>query len=367
MEPWLIQYQNAPYNLGESGMEDMTLEEFLTVTDTPFEELLKLSFKNIDTHGSLPLREVIASFHKGVKPENILLTTGTSEAIYIYYSIRYEKGANVVVPFPAFQTLYEVPRYIGFDLRLLPLRKENNFIPDLNELRKMVDKNTKVIVLNTPHNPTGQLYPEEVITGILNIAEEAEAEILADEHYRFINYADKNTIHPSLFGLSPHIVGVGSMIKCFGCVGLRVGWMIAPEQLIHDARDFKDYTTHTLCSINDYLAYRALLKWEKIIPKHQEWVKKNIASFRTITEKHHQFLGWVEPQGGLVAFPFFKDKSINGENFLRKLVEQRGVSLLPGEAFEMPGYFRIGFGLPPARFAEAMEHLSSFIDNREWL
>lgn len=367
MEPWLIKNQDVPYNLGESGMVDMTLKELLEVSGVSHEELLKLSFKNIDTRGSLPLRKAIASFYGDIDPDTILVTTGTSEAIYIYYSIRYEPGANVVVPFPAFQTLYEVPRHIGFDVRLLPLRKENQFIPDLDELRSLVDSNTKVIVVNTPHNPTGQIYSEEIISGILKIAEESNAEVLADEHYRFINYSDAGIL-PSLYGRSPRVIGAGSMIKCFGCVGLRAGWIIGPKQLIDDARDFKDYTTHTLCSINDYLAYVSLRNWKKIIPRHRGWALENIARFRRLVDKHSDFLGWTEPEGGLVAFPCFKDAKVeNGEAFLNKLVEKRGVSMLPGEAFEMPGYFRIGFGVKPEVFDEAMNHLSAFIENREWV
>ena len=366
MEPWLIKNQDVPYNLGESGMVDMTLKELLDVTGDSHEELLKLSFKNIDTRGTLALRETIASFYNDIDPDMILLTTGTSEALFIYYSIRLEPNANVVVPFPAFQTLYEVPRYIGFDVRLLPLRRENNFIPDLNELRGLVDENTKIIVLNTPHNPTGQIYSDEIISGFMEIAKENNTEILADEHYRFINYADKEII-PSLYGLSSKVVAAGSMIKCFGCVGLRVGWIIGPKEFIDDARDFKDYTTHTLCSINDYLANTSLVNWEKIIPRHRNWVLENIARFRKLVDKHSDFLGWIEPQGGLVAFPYFKDTSIKGEAFLSKLVEKRGVSMLPGEAFETPGYFRIGFGVTPEVFDEAMNNLSGFIENEEYL
>ena len=360
MEPWLIKYQDVPYNLGESGMVDMTVQELLDITGTPPDGLLRQSFKNMDTRGSEGLRRAIASFYNDVDPVSILVTTGTSEAIFIYFSIRYEPRANVVCLFPAFQTLYEVPRYLGYEIRLLPLRKENQFQPDLDELRKLVDDHTKVIVINTPHNPSGQIIAEEFIAGAVQIAEEHHAEILADEHYRYINYAD-GTLLPSLYGRSPNVVASGSMIKCFGCVGLRVGWMIGPEQLIHDARDFKDYTTHTLCSMNDYLACLALENWQKIIPRHRDWVLQNVARFGACVREHGDVLGWVEPQGGLVAFPYFKDPAVNGQQLLQELVETRGVSVLPGEAFEMPGYFRIGFGLTPEVFDAAMNEFSAFL------
>ena len=363
MEPWLIQHQNAPYNLAESGVVDQTVGELLQKTGASDTELLRLSLKNIDTYGSLELRRAIARLYDDVDPDSILVTTGTSEAIFIYYQIRYEKGANVVVPFPAFQSLYEIPRYLGYEVRFLRLRPEDGFRPNLEELAALVDDRTKVIVLNNPHNPTGILFSDEEVRAILKIANRHGAEVLADEHYRFMPY-DERTLIPSLYNMSQNVVAVGSMIKCFGCVGLRAGWLIGPRELIESSRDFKDYTTHTLCSVTDYLARAALSGWRAIVPEYKGWILDNVSEFRSFLSEHRGFIDWVEPEAGIVAFPFFTDGSVNSKEFTDGLVKSKGVSLLPGEAFEMPGHFRLGLGVPPRVFGDAMRRLSDHIASR---
>ncbi|PFF02791.1 hypothetical protein CN325_00095 [Bacillus thuringiensis] len=365
MEPWLIENQYTKYNLGESGIEDMTLGEVLEVTNTSMDELLQCSFKNNDTYGSPELRKIIASFYDNVNPDQVIVTTGVSEAVFIYYHIRFEPGANVVVPFPAFQTLYEVPKYLGYEVRLLELEAEESFKINIERLKSLIDSNTKVLVLNNPHNPTGHTLTDAEMEEIIKLANEYGFEILADEHYRFIPYRDEELI-PSLYGKSKHVVAMGSMIKCLACVGLRVGWVVADKELIDQIRDFKDYTTHTICSINDFIAVRLLLHWKKIGLEHKSWVLENVSEFRKLVDEHNTVLDWVEPEGGIVAFPFFKDKTLSSQHFAEKLITSTEVSVLPGEVFERPGHFRIGFGLPPDKFRGAMKLMSEFIASKGW-
>lgn len=365
MEPWLIEKQYIKYNLGESGITDITLGEVMERTHTPVEELLQCSFKNNDTYGSLELRASIASFYDHVSPDQVIVTTGVSEALFIYYHLRFEPGANVIVPFPAFQTLYEVPKYLGYEVRLLELDAEEGFRINMERLKSLIDSNTKVIVLNNPHNPTGVSLTDREMDEIIALADQHGIEILADEHYRFIPYGEEQLI-PSLYGKYKRVVAVGSMIKCLGCVGLRVGWVIADKELIDQIRDFKDYTTHTICSINDFLARRLLLHWEKIGLEYKAWILANVAEFRKLIHKHQSVIDWVEPEGGIVAFPFLKDRTIGSQYFAEKLATITEISVLPGEAFERPGHFRVGFGVPPELFRKAMELLSDFIEARRW-
>ena len=360
MEPWLIAHQHVPYNLGESGVTDQTVGEILQNLDVHPSFLLSLSLENNDTRGSQPLREAIADIYPTATPETILATTGSSEALWLYFHIRYTPGDNVVCLVPAFQTLYTMPEYLGYEVRTLPLKRENGFRPDIEMIRQLVDDRTKTIILNNPHNPTGILLTEEEINQIIEIAEHIGAEILADEHYRFLPYEDTGLI-PSLYGRSSSVVGTGSMIKCFGCVGLRVGWLIGPEELLESCRDLKDYTTHTICAINDFLATKLLQQWSTLIPQYKSWITQNIACFEACIKNHSEWIGWVRPEAGIVGFPFLRTKDVSSEHFVRQLVEHEGVFLLPGETFDCPGYFRICLGVEPNRFAEAMEKLDRHI------
>jgi len=366
MEPWFLKYQEAPYNLAESGVDNQNLEELLNLTNIATADLLKISLANNDTHGSLKLRKTIASFYDEIDYNRILVTHGTTEAIFMYFHIRYKPKANVVVFFPAFEVLYQIPQYLSYEVRFLKLTTENNFRPDLEELSNLIDDSTEVIVLNTPHNPTGIIFSETEIQTIINLAEKHNCEILADEHYRFINY-DNTDIIPSLINKSSKIVSLGSTGKCFGCIGLRMGWIIGSQELINACRDFKDYTTHTVCPINDFLIQSVLQNWLKIVPKYKERIQQNLQQLRTFINQHRDLINWVEPQAGIVAFPFFIKKSINSQDFAQKLVEKTGVLVLPGEAFGMPSHFRICLGVEQKIFSEALNIFSEFIAAKHWL
>lgn len=358
LETWLLQYQKAPYNLGESGVTNLSVGELISLTGCSVEELYQLSLENNDTYGSLGLRKAIASFYEGVTPDSILVTSGTTEAILIYFHVRYQPGANVVVPVPAFHILHEVPSFLGYEVRYLQLRPENNFRLNLEDLSKLVDEKTEVIVLNSPHNPTGVVYSDEEIKAVLELAQKHNAQILSDEHYRFLPHTNDINILPSLSGRAPNVVALGSPGKCFGCIGLRIGWLIGSKEVIDACHNFKDYTTHTVCPINDFLAKSALLNWKQIIPKYKGWISQNLLQFNNFVEQHSDVIGWVKPDAGTVAFPFFKEKSLKSDLFAQKLVEETGVLVLPGEAFDMPGFFRISFGVNPELFTTALNAFS---------
>jgi aspartate/methionine/tyrosine aminotransferase len=355
LETWLFEYQNAPYNLGESGVANLSVGELMSRTGCSPEDLYQLSLENNNTYGSLELRKAIASLYDdSVEPDSILVTAGTTEAILIYFHVRYQPGANIVVPVPTFHILYEVPAFLGYEVRYLKLRPENNFRLDLDELSKLVDDKTSVILLNTPHNPTGVVYSEEEIQNVCELAQKHNAEILADEHYRFIPHTNDIDLIPSLYGRIPNVVSLGSPGKCFGCIGLRIGWLIGSRQVIDACHTFKDYTTHTVCSINDFLATSALLNREQMLARPKAWITQNLLQFQNFIDRHNDLIGWVKPDAGTVAFPFLKNKSIESDRFAQKLVEETGVLVLPGEAFDMPGFFRISLGVEPEKFHTAL-------------
>lgn len=360
MEPWLMKNQFIKYNLGNSGVEDQTLESILSQTNTDVSELMQISLCDNDTYGSIELRKTIASLYEGVHYNNIMVTTGTSEAIFLYFATKFKKNANVIIPVPAFQTLSEVPYYLGFEVRYLKLKKENGFRINANELEELIDQNTAILVLNNPHNPTGVRLSNSEIEEIKLITEKYNIEVLIDEHYRFISYDPFEDVISSLLSNFKKATAVGSMIKCFGCVGLRVGWMIGNVELLEASRNLKDYTTHTLCSINDYISQKVLLNSNKISNIYKGWITENKATFTDFINRNNNILDWVKPEAGIVAFPYFKNIS-NCTSIIQMLIDQKEVFLLPGETFEEPNHFRICLGLEPKKFSEAIKRFQDFL------
>ncbi len=357
LEKWLSQYEDAPYNLGESNVDNFTLGELLSLTGDS-DALNQLSLMNNHTYGSVRLREAIASLDESVSPDDILVTAGTTEAILIYFKVRYSSGANVVVPVPTFHVLYETPAFFGYEVRYLQLRAENGFRIDPEELAKLVDDNTEVIVLNTPHNPSGVVCSKTEIQSVIEIAEKHNADILVDEHYRFLPHDQQIEILPSLYGLSPKIISLSSTGKCFGCIGLRIGWLIGNREIIKACHFFKDYTTHTVGVLNDYVTAGILLSREKILPRYRQMIQHNIKEFETFIKQQQGLIDWVKPEAGTIAFPFFTDSDVNSKTIAKRLVEDHGVLLLPGEAFDRPSHMRIALGVEPNLFQYALEKLT---------
>ncbi|MFO0624033.1 MAG: aminotransferase class I/II-fold pyridoxal phosphate-dependent enzyme [Polyangiales bacterium] len=326
IEPWLIEHQFAPYNLGESGMLNRTLGELLADVGASIVDLADVSLGNSDTRGDPALRAVIASLYPGATADDVLVTTGTSEALWLYAQVRHRAGANVVVPVPAFQSLFETPRYLGYALREVPLRHEDGFRLDPAAVARAIDADTRTVVLNNPQNPTGAVLSRDDVEAVRRAARAHGAEILADEHYRFMPL-DGTALLPTLWSPGGDVVAVGSMIKCFGCVGLRIGWMLGPRPLLDACRDLKDYTTHTVCAVNERVARLILARWQDLAPRYQAWLRANVEAFDGFVRAHADRISWVPPRGGLVAFPRL-DPTRVGETapFVRALVRDTGSS-----------------------------------------
>lgn len=366
IEPWLIKHQFARYNLAESGMVNQTVGELMDAVGVTPEMIRNVSLANSDTYGAPSLRARIAALYPGVSEDEILVTTGTSEALLLYFHVRQRAGGNIVVPVPAFQSLDELPHYLGYEVRRPRLEVAQGFRPDVEAWKKAVDENTVSLVLNTPQNPTGIVLRGDEVASIHRDAQAMGTEILADEHYRFVPYGNEELL-PSIVRPKDGIAGVGSMIKCFGCVGLRIGWLIGPKPLIDACRNLKDYTTHTVCALTELLAEKTLENFRPLMSEYRGWVRSNVAAYTSFMETHAGHLGWVKPEGGLVCFPWLQDKGIDSGKYAQKLVEQTEVFVLPGETFGYPGHFRLGFGLKPADFQKALERWDDFIAKRGWL
>lgn len=153
-----------------------------------------------------------------------------------------ESTDNMVCVLPTYQQHYSIPRAIGADVRILKLRLENDYLPDLDELRSLVDKNTKMITINNPNNPTGSWIPRETLEAIRDIAAEADAYVLSDEVYRGIS--EDGSYMDSIVDIYDKGISVGSMSKIFSLAGLRMGWIASKSQeALHLCLERRDYDT----------------------------------------------------------------------------------------------------------------------------
>lgn len=321
-------------NLGESGLSHFLLEEVMGMGQITWNDLAQIPMNDSPNQGSLVLRQAIADLYPGVSPEQVLVTTGTGEALYLAFHVALPPKAKVALVWPAFQALYEIPKMLGAEIIRVP--HEKAFLASTWK-----DMDADLYIINHPHNPTGKTFVDSEWDALFTQFREQRKTVLFDEHYRFL----PSTGSLGRTGVDPKhsFYGTGSFTKCFGVTGLRVGWLVAEESFIKRARSFKDYLTHTVSPISERIALALLNSKESFLPQIQNRVRENIRLFDSLWKELPHTKFFTAPEGGLVGW-LELENGISSELYADRLFEKTGVFVLPGINFEEEGYLRIGFG-----------------------
>jgi aspartate/methionine/tyrosine aminotransferase len=370
MEDWLNDSVGIECNLSASGCRDFFLEEFLRVCNVDIHEFSRLFLGDNTTMGTPELGEEIRKSYRQVELPGLMVTNGTSEAIFVFFNELLEAGDEVVIPFPAFQCLYQVPIAIGCEVKFLNLLTDENWKLDINKLAALVTPKTKLIIINNPHNPLGWTLSAEELRQVGEIARENDCWLFFDEHYRYLPLEEGTRLIPSGYDICKPIHektwASGSMIKCFGIVGIRIGWLIGDPQFLARCRDYKDYLTHTIPSVTDFLAYIALKNKEEIIKIKKSHILPNVELLNRFMGENRDSFEYLEPAGGVVCFPKLNKES-DSAGFCKILREKYQVSLLPGFAFDADGdfnarsHFRINIGVETGIFNKALERIQTYL------
>ncbi len=359
LERYFAQYEfNAPYLLCSSDCESLTIKDVLALEPGAAEALQQQWLGYTESPGAPSLRQAIAKVYTTISPGEVLVTSGAEEAIFVFMHAVLEPGNHIIVHAPCYQSLAEIARSIGCEVTLWQANEQNRWALDLDDLKKHLRANTRAVVINTPHNPTGYLMSPVDFRELGRIAEERGMLLFSDEVYRESEYALADRLHAAC-DLSRRAVSLGVMSKTYGLPGLRIGWVAT-----HDAETYaamarvKDYTTICSSAPSEFLATLALRHREQLIERNRNLIVSNLALADDFFARHTQSFTWVRPQAGPIAFPRLLGQDV--EAFCRELVTTAGVLLLPGTTYDDDGnHFRIGFGRK--NFSEALSHLDEFL------
>jgi len=363
VEIWMNLYENnCEHNLAETCVDSMTVEELLEMTgktDEIMQHILKMQMSYGDIEGSPKLVEGIQSLYKQVKPEQITVTHGAIGANALTMFALIEPGDRVISVLPTYQQHYSIPEAYGADVKILQLKPENDFLLDLEELKSYVNDNTKLICINNPNNPTGALMDEAFLKEVVEIAKTVDAYIICDEVYRGLDH-EGSGFTTSIVDLYDKGISSGSMTKTFSLAGLRIGWLAGSEEFIELVNRRRDYTTISCGRIDDYLAGIALEHKDKIIARNHKIVRDNIKILDAWVE-NEPLITYVKPKSGTTAFLKY-DIDKPSEEFCVKLLESKGVMLVPGKALDMEGFLRIGYAFSPVDLKVGLNKLSEFLN-----
>jgi aspartate/methionine/tyrosine aminotransferase len=357
LDMWLATYEHdIEFNLAASEGPRWTLNEILSLaSEEQRQRFLNHNLVYSRPAGAEGLRAAIADM-QGVNVDTVQVVTGASEALLVLMWLAAEAGANVILPRPGYEPFSALPESLGIETRFYGIRKENNFRIDVEEIMKLADASTKLLLVNSPHNPTGGTISDAELDSLHEFTASREIQLVSDEVFHPIYHGQATRSASRL----PHATVIHDFSKAFPLSGVRTGWMIE-----HDSRRRERYwNARTYFSISnntagEMLAETAMRRRNIVLGKTQETATQNLRQLASFMSEHRETLGWIPPRGGMTAFPWL----VSGENsraFCQAAAEQ-GILLAPGDCFDAPSHFRLGFAAMTDKFPDALDRLGEFV------
>ena len=350
LDHWMEAHRGTRYDLAASTGPVWTTRELLDLAgDDTREAFLDGALSYCPAAGHDDLRQAIADLH-GAGPDDIQILTGAAEALVILFFLAAEPGANIVVPAPCFPTFVEVPRGLGLEVRSYRLRPENGFAIDVDEVKQLVDGHTKLLLVNSPHNPSGAVVPVETLNALHDFAAERDVQFVVDEVYHPIYHGEPRLTAAAL----PHATILGDFSKAFSLSGLRTGWILDRNRArLARYLNARSYFSISTSMPGERLGVLAARHSEAIFERARRVAGANLSLLEQFFETFSDTFDWVRPEGGFTAFPSLRDSA--DARPLCEAAVARGVLMSPGDCFGMPSHFRIGFGACADGYAHALE------------
>jgi aspartate/methionine/tyrosine aminotransferase len=239
----------------------------------------------------------------------------------------------------------------------LTLKFEDHFKPDLDELKRMVTSETKLVSLTHPNNPTGSKISEDDLQRVIEIVETARTTLLFDETYRDMDLEDPM---PPAATFSPRVVSISSMSKCYGLPGIRIGWLATKDRhILESVLAIREQVSITNNAVSEEVAVHVLNNKDQFLARSRQRIERN-RSIVTRWMNEQNDVEWVTPDAGVVCFPRIKaNVNVEPEQVYRRLAEDYRTFVLPGRCFEMDNrHFRIGFGAEPEEIETGLANVS---------
>jgi len=352
LDAWLAAHEFATppirYNLASSTGPLWTLGELAALGGEPrrFDDV-KLSYA--PPQGGKLLRERIAALH-GADPDHVLVMTGASEGLIALTALFAEPGASIVVPRPAYPAVPVLARAWGMQVREYALRPEFGFSQTAEAVLAAVDASTRVVFVNTPHNPTGSIMPANEQRKLAEVLAARGIALIIDEVYHPLYFSAPVPSATSL----PNTIVIGDFAKALSIPGLRIGWLIdGDDSRRQELLEMRSYFTISGSPLGEAIGAHALAHRDELLARLQSVSRANLELLAKFMHEHRQALGWTPPAGGTTCFPWLRDG--RDSRPLCELLAKDGVLVAPGDCFEMPAHFRLGVGAMTSGYADALE------------
>lgn len=342
--------------LSSSYPESLTVGELLALAgDAEGAALLATRLDYAPIRGRPDLRESIAATYETCGARDVVCFAGGDEAIYAACHALLEPGDHTVVVTPAYQSLETIPASIG-RVTAVPLDPDRGWWLDPARIAAAIQPATKLVIVNTPHNPTGAVIPPDDFAAIVATCRDAGVWLLSDEVYRLTERPPARPL-PQAADVYERGLSLNVLSKSYGLPGLRVGWIASREEaVLHRLERMRQYLTVSNAPPTEGLAVLALAAAPAILERNASIARRNLAVLGDALSGFPERLAWREPPAGLLAFLRLTDGSRSDE-FARRLLDDTGVLVVPSTVYASQNarvpdnYVRVGFGR--GRVAEA--------------
>ncbi len=361
MERWQSTYEHrVRYNLSESGVHPLTVGELLELAGSDL-DVHDVRLGYAQSNGSDELRALIAGDYAGATDASVLVTVGGAEANFASFWHLFEREGEAAVVVPTYGQVPGLVDSFGGRVRPVRLLEEEGWQPDLGALERALAGGARFVLVTNPNNPTGAVLSDDSMDSIVELTERHGAWILADEVYRGAEVGDRVT--PSFWGRHERVLVTNSLSKAYGLPGLRLGWIVGPEEEIAELWGRTDYSTICVASLSDALACVTLEPRTRasIRDRTRSIVRANLPLLEEWMGAQGGRLRYRPPDAGAICYAHY-DVPINSSAFAEKLRVERDVLVVPGDHFGMDEYVRIGFGNPPDELLEGLGRIREAFD-----
>jgi capreomycidine synthase len=359
LENWLRDYYfDLGIDLGCSGVVPYSFAELRRLLNLTEADLDQIVFRDSRSLGDLELRDAIARRWGNGDNNQVMVTNGSSEAMYLIMHALLRAGDEVIVLEPAYQSLFSIAESIGCRLKRWRLRFDRQFIPDMDEFKGLIGPRTRMVILNFPHNPTGASLDTEQQEELISVIEEAGAYLFWDGAFAELVYEGLPLPNPAL--RYERAISIGTLSKAYGLPGLRVGWCFATPEILDKCIRLRDYISIATSPLVEMIARLAIEKADDLLGSRLLQARTNLELMASWLKQHQNEVEWVRPKGGVSSFLHFR--RINDiEAFCHQLAQKHSVLLVPGTCFNHESFVRLGFGGPTSQLKQGLSCLSELL------
>lgn len=359
IEEYMGKYEfSAHYLLSSSDAESVTIHDILSLEPGAHDAFLQHWCGYTESPGAPWLREVLAAIYTSINEDQLIVVSAAQEAIFLFYHALLTPQDHAIVESPCYESALTLPKSTGAAVSEWRRKPENGWAHDLAALETLFRPNTRALYINTPHNPTGLVMPQEIFRAVLQLAAKHGCYVFSDEVYRELEHNPADRL-PAACDLYDRAISLGSVSKTYGLPGLRLAWLASHDtEFLQKIISLKHYTTICASAPSEFLTALAFRHRQKFIDRNLQIVHRNLPLLTAFFARHPDLFDWTPPNAATIGFARFKPRQ-DVLAFCESLVREASVLLLPGTVYDEPRHIRFGFGRK--NMPESLAHLESHL------